>query len=319
MLGKQGGYERTRDRPEVVVLSGGVGGARLARGFNLLDGCRTTVVVNTGDDDWVYGVFLSPDLDTVTYTLAGQEGPHGWGRSGETWHVMEALAEFGIDTTFRLGDSDLALNLYRTMHLRDNRPLSWITARIGAAFGLRCTLLPATDQPLRTKLCTSSGRWLDFQDYFVRRQHRDPIAGIRFDGADRARPAPGVLEAIRRARAVIIAPSNPPLSIWPILAVPGIRPALQEAAHVMAVSPLFGGRALKGPAAEVMAGLGLPPGNLGVAAAYRGLLTDLVVDRDDADDVELLAGEGVRAWATDTRVAEPAAAARLASEMMELL
>ena len=307
------------NRPEVVVLSGGVGGARLARGFNLLDRHRTTVVVNTGDDDWVYGVFLSPDLDTVTYTLAGQEGPQGWGRSGETWQVMDTLAGFGIDTTFRLGDSDLALNLYRTMHLREDRPLSWITARIAEAFGIKCSLLPATDQPLRTKLRTSSGTWLDFQDYFVRRQHRDPIVGVRFDGADLTSPAPGVVEAIGRSRAVIIAPSNPPLSIWPILAVPGIRPALQEAAHVIAVSPLFGGKALKGPAAEVMAGLGLPPGNLGVAAAYRGLLTGLVVDRSDADDVDLLAGEGVRAWAADTRVAEPAAAVRLASEIMELL
>lgn len=307
------------DQPEVVVLSGGVGGARLARGFNLLDGYRTTVVVNTGDDDWVYGVFLSPDLDTVTYTLAGQEGPLGWGRSGETWQVMDALAGFGIDTTFRLGDSDLALNLYRTMHLRENRPLSWIAARTAEAFGVRCSLLPATDQPLRTKLRTSSGRWLDFQDYFVRRQHRDPIVEIRFEGADRALPAPGVVEAIGRARAVIIAPSNPPLSIWPILAVPGIRPALQSVANVIAVSPLFGGKALKGPAADVMAGLGLPPGNLGVAAAYRGLLSGLVVDQGDTDDVDRLAGEGVRAWATDTRVAEPAAAVRLASWMMELL
>lgn len=303
----------------MVVLSGGVGGARLARGFHLLEECRTTVVVNTGDDDWVYGVYVSPDLDTVIYTLAEQEGPQGWGRSGETWEVMRVLAGFPIDSTFRLGDADLALNLFRTMHLREGRSLSWITAQITAVFGLGSTVLPATDQPLRTKLCTTTGEWLDFQDYFVRRQHQDTISRIRFDGADRTLPAPGVVEAIQRARAVIIAPSNPPLSIWPILAVPGVRPALDEAADVIAVSPLFGGKALKGPAADVMAGIGLPPGNLGVAEAYRGFLNGLVVDRSDADDLDLLAGEGVRAWATDTRVAEPSAALRLATWIMELL
>ena len=307
------------DQSELVLLSGGVGGARLTRGFYQLEGWNTTVVVNTGDDDWVYGVYVSPDLDTVVYTLAEEEGPHGWGQANETWQVMEALSRFPTDTTFRLGDSDLGLNLFRTMHLRKGQPLSSITALIAAAFGVRITLLPATDQPLHTKLHTATGEWLDFQDYFVRRQHRDPITRIRFEGADRASPAPGVIKAIQRARAVIIAPSNPPLSIWPILAVPGIRAALEASETVIAVSPLFGGKALKGPAAEVMAGLGLPPGNRGVAAAYRGLLSGLVVDRSDAQDVSLLAGEGLEAWATDTRIAEPAAAARLAAWILERL
>ena len=306
-------------QPDVVLLSGGVGGARLARGFNRLKECKTTVVVNTGDDDWVYGVFVSPDLDTVVYTLAEQEGPQGWGRADETWGVMDALSRFPIDTTFMLGDSDLALNLFRTMQLRQGRSLSWVTERIARAFEVDMPLLPATDQPLRTRLRTVSGEWLDFQDYFVRRQHRDRIARIRFDGAEQALPAPGVVEAIRNARAVIIAPSNPPLSIWPILAVPGIRPALEEAAQVIAVSPLFGGKALKGPAAEVMADLGLPPGNRGVAAAYPGLLTGLVVDRGDRADLARLGTQGVTAWATDTRIKEPAAAARLAAWMLELL
>ncbi len=306
-------------QPDVVLLSGGVGGARLARGFDRLKECKTTVVVNTGDDDWVYGVFVSPDLDTVVYTLAEQEGPQGWGRADETWGVMDALSRFPIDTTFMLGDSDLALNLFRTMQLRQGRSLSWVTERIARAFEVDMLLLPATDQPLRTRLRTVSGEWLDFQDYFVRRQHRDRIARIRFDGAEQALPAPGVVEAIRNARAVIIAPSNPPLSIWPILAVPGIRPALEEAAQVIAVSPLFGGKALKGPAADVMADLGLPPGNRGVAAAYSGLLTGLVVDRGDRADLARLATQGVTAWATDTRIKEPAAAARLAAWMLELL
>ena len=307
------------DHPKVVLLSGGVGGARLARGFNQLEECRTTVVVNTGDDDWVYGVLVSPDLDTVVYTVAEQEGPHGWGRVDETWRVMEALARFPIDTTFLLGDKDLALNLFRTMQLKQGRSLSWVTARVAEAFGVGIGLLPATDQPLRTKVRAASGEWLDFQDYFVRRQHRDRVTEIRFDGADQAVAAPGVVEAIEDARAVIIAPSNPPLSIWPILAVPGIRQALQGASQVIAVSPLFGGKALKGPAAEVMASLGLPPGNRGVAEAYRGLLTGLLLDESDAEDVPLLAAEGLDAWATDTRIAEPAAAARLAAWILELL
>ena len=318
MLEKTGHHPNApRDRPRVALLSGGVGGARLARGFARLDGCDTTVVVNTGDDDWVYGVFVSPDMDTVVYTVAGQEGPQGWGRADETWRVMEELSRFPADTTFRLGDADLALNLFRTMQLREGRSLSSLTAQIADAFGLGVTLLPATDQPLRTKLRTAEGKWLDFQDYFVKRRHRDPVTRLRFEGADRTRPGPGVVEAIRRARAVIIAPSNPPLSIWPILAIPGIRPALEAAPRVVAVSPLFGGRALKGPAADVMAGLGLPPGNLGVAHAYRGLVSELVVDRGDARDIPLLESEGLQAWATDTRIAEPSAAARLAARLLE--
>ena len=311
---------RTLDeKPGVLLLSGGVGGARLARGFSRLEEWETTVVVNTGDDDWVYGVYVAPDLDTVIYTLAEAEGPQGWGLVDETWQVMESLSGFPIDTTFRLGDRDLATNLFRTMRIGEGKPLSLITEEIATAFGLGMRLLPATDQPLRTKLRTVGGEWLDFQDYFVRRQHRDRITRIRFDGAEAARPAPGVIEAIGAAQAVIIAPSNPPLSIWPILAVPGIRSALEAADTVIAVSPLFGGKALKGPAADVMDSLGLPPGNRGVAEAYRGLLSGLVVDTGDAGDVGFLSDMGLEAWATDTRIADPAASARLAAEIMAAL
>ncbi len=306
-------------KPGVLLLSGGVGGARLARGFSRLERWDTTVVVNVGDDDWVYGVYVAPDLDTVVYTLAGEEGPQGWGMADETWQVMESLSKFEVDATFRLGDADLATNLFRTMRIREGKPLSVVTGEIAAAFELGARLLPATDQPVRNKLQTVGGEWLDFQDYFVRRQHRDRITRVRFDGAEAARPAPGVIEAIGTARAVIIAPSNPPLSIWPILAVPGIRSALEAADAVIAVSPLFGGKALKGPAADVMDSLGLPPGNRGVAEAYRGLLSGLVVDIGDADDVGFLSDMGLGAWATDTRIADPAAAARLAAEIMAAL
>jgi len=175
---------RTLDeKPGVLLLSGGVGGARLARGFSRLEEWDTTVVVNTGDDDWVYGVYVAPDLDTVVYTLAEAEGPQGWGLVNETWQVMESLSGFPIDTTFRLGDRDLATNLFRTMRIGEGKPLSLITEEIAAAFGLGIRLLPATDHPLRTKLRTIGGEWLDFRDYFVRRQHRDRIARVRFDGA----------------------------------------------------------------------------------------------------------------------------------------
>jgi LPPG:FO 2-phospho-L-lactate transferase len=292
-----------------------VGGARLARG---LDACCAplTVVVNVGDDEQVYGVHVSPDLDTVTYTLAGREGPEGWGVAGDTFTVLGHLERLGADTSFRLGDADLALNLLRTQALRGGEPLSAVTARLAAALGVGPAILPATDDRLRTRVRTADGTWLPFQEYFVLRGHRDPVVEVAYDGADEAVPAPGVVEAIGTADLVVVAPSNPPLSIWPILAVPGVREAVARRPAV-AVSPLFGGKPLKGPADRVMAGLGLPPGNAGVLAAYPGLLDTLVVDRDDAADVDALASPHLRVLAADTRITEPAAAARFASWLLE--
>jgi LPPG:FO 2-phospho-L-lactate transferase len=247
----------------------------------------------------------------VLYTLAGREGPHGWGLAGDTFTVMAALDGLGTDTRFRLGDNDLATCLFRTAALRRGDPLSTITAELTAAFGVAARLLPATDDRLRTEVRTAHGTWLAFQDYFVLRRHRDPVSDIRFSGADDASAAPGVVEAIATADLVVIAPSNPPLSIWPILAVGEIGEAVAASDRVIAVSPLFGGKALKGPADRVMAGLGLPPGNAGVLAAYEGLITDLVVDVGDDADVDRLDTD-VRLVAADTRIAEPAAAARFA-------
>lgn len=301
------------------MLSGGVGGARMARGLAaVLARDALTVVVNVGDDAEIYGVSVAADLDTVSYTLAGVEGPDGWGRRNDTFETMAALADLGVDTAFRLGDSDLATCLARTIALRNGDSLSSFTAGLGAALGVQHRVLPATDDTLRTRVRVADGAWLDFQDYFVLRGHRDDVLELRYDGADTARPAPGVVEAVAAADVVVIAPSNPPLSIWPILAVPGLREAVEDHHTVIAVSPLIGGRALRGPADRVMTALGLPHGNEGVLAAYQGLLSHLVVDGTDAADVDRLSGS-VEVIATDTRIAELDAASRLALEILGLV
>ena len=303
----------------VVILSGGVGGARLARGFEHLREINSTVVVNVGDDDTIYGLHVSPDLDTVLYTLAGMEGSHGWGRAGDTMVLMEHLSKLGVDTRFRIGDADAALNLYRTMRHREGESLDTITAALARTLGVRSRVLPATNHPLRTEVRTDRGRWLSFQEYFVLRGHRDEVAELRYSGADSALASPGVLEAIRSADTVIIAPSNPPLSIWPILAIAEIGSAIRKARRVMAVSPLFGGRALKGPADRVMGSLGLPPGNAGILAAYDGLLDDLFVDTCDAGDALALSATGVSIHAGSTRIADRRQAVAFASRMLEEL
>jgi LPPG:FO 2-phospho-L-lactate transferase len=303
--------------PTVALLSGGVGGARAARGFaGVLAPDELTVIGNVGDDDLMYGVLVSADLDTIVYTLAGVEGPHGWGRAGDTFTVMDALAALGTDTTFRLGDLDLATCLLRTAALGAGEPLSSVTARIAAALGVEHRVVPATDDPLRTRLRAVSGRWMSFQEYFVLHAQADEVAEVVFDGAETATAAPGVVDAITHADLVVVAPSNPVLSVWPILAVGEIAQAVADAKRVVAVSPLFRGKALKGPADRVMASLGLLPGTLGVLEAYRGLLSDLVVDVGDAADVGL--SEDVRIHALDTRIADRASAARLAREVLEL-
>lgn len=302
----------------VTLLSGGVGGARAARGFAaVLPAEDLTVVVNVGDDDRIHGVHVSADVDTVVYTLAGRVGPQGWGLAGDTFNAMEALAAQGVDTTFRLGDTDLATCLFRTEALDDGVALSEVTRRIAASLGVVHSVLPVTDGALRTRLRTTAGQWLAFQEYFVLRGHRDEVAEIEYAGAGLTAPAPGVLEAVAGADLLVIAPSNPPLSIWPILAVPGIRDAVAAARRVIAISPLFAGRALKGPADRVMASLGLPPGNAGVIEAYRGLLTDLVIDQGDSRDLGTLAGQ-VRIHSTDTRIPGRDEGARLAEFVLGL-
>ncbi|NNL71015.1 MAG: 2-phospho-L-lactate transferase [Acidimicrobiia bacterium] len=302
-----------RNDSPIAVLSGGVGGARMTRGFAAICS-RLTVVVNVGDDDLVHGVWVSPDLDTVMYSLAGMEGPHGWGVSEDSFTVMDRIDALGGDTRFRIGDRDLATNLLRTAWRQEGMPLSEITRRLTTALEVRAHVTPVSDDPIPTRV-RSGNEWMAFQDYFVLRRHADPVDEVRYEGATASSPAPGVIEAIEGASVVVIAPSNPPLSIWPMLAVPGIRAAIQAAPRVVAVSPLFGGSALKGPAADVMRRLGLPPGNEGVAEAYDGLITDLIVD--EADGGEELATPA-RVHAHPTRVARPQAAAALAKIILEL-
>jgi LPPG:FO 2-phospho-L-lactate transferase len=301
----------------VALLSGGVGGARAARGFAaILDPGDLTVIVNVGDDDRIYGLHVAADLDTVTYTLAGVEGPQGWGRAGDTFQAMEALAEIGVDTTFRLGDADLATSLHRTLALDRGEPLSAVTARIAAALGVEHRLLPASDDDIRTRVHTADGSELAFQEYFVIRSHRDPVVGLEYAGADSASPAPGVLDAVSGADFIVVAPSNPPLSIGPILAVPPIRSAVADHGRVVAVSPLFEGKAVKGPTAEVMSSLGYAPGNAGILDWYEGIIDRLVIDEADSADAEL-AGD-VEISVTDTRIQARDDAARLASFILDL-
>jgi len=299
---------------KVMELSGGVGGARMARGLTAVPDVDLTVVVNVGDDEEIHGLHVSADLDTVIYTLAGVEGPDGWGRSADTYVLNEELARFGVDNRFRLGDLDLALNLFRTQALAAGKPLSVITAEIADSFDLRADVVPATNDTLRTEVRIEGDEWLSFQEYFVLRGNRDEVKELRYPGSEAAHPAPGVLEAIGAADVVVIAPSNPPLSIWPILAINEIRQAIRSHQRVVAVSPLFGGKALKGPADRVMASLGLPAGNAGVIEAYDGLIEMLVVDTQDADDAGQLGG--VEIMITDTRIAKATRARELAEEIL---
>ncbi|MBN9511249.1 MAG: 2-phospho-L-lactate transferase [Alphaproteobacteria bacterium] len=270
----------------VVALSGGIGGAKLALGLSrVLPPEELLIVANTGDDFEHLGLSISPDLDTLMYTLAGLANAElGWGRRDETWAFMDTLAAIGGDTWFRLGDRDLAVHVERTRRLAAGEPLSAITAELCTRLGVRPRVVPMSDDPVRTRLRTEEG-WLDFQHYFVRLQCRPVVQEIAFAGAATARPQPALLHALgaEGLRAVIICPSNPFISIEPILAVPGLRPALAACrAPVIAVSPIVGGRAVKGPTAKMMAELGLAPSAAAVAARYRDLLDGYVIDHDDA-------------------------------------
>lgn len=295
---------------KVVQLSGGVGGARLARGFAALDGVDFTVVVNVGDDSEIHGIAVSPDVDTVCYTLAGVEGPMGWGRAKETFDLNEELARYGIDNTFRLGDRDLALKLARTVALQNGETLSAFTKTACRALGVHASVLPATDDKLRTVVQLESG-WTSFMDYFVARRHQDVVKSVRFDGAENADPAPGVIEAIAEADLVVIGPSNPILSIWPIMSIPRVREALDRKAEIIAVSPLIGGKAVKGPASEVLGAYGFESSVTGVVESYDGLVTRLFVDRGDVAEIP-----GVEVIGTDVMVSALDDSIRLAREIV---
>jgi len=296
----------------VAVLSGGVGGARFVRGVvDVVGAGATTVIGNVGDDVEVLGLHVSPDLDSILYALAGlADERRGWGRSGETWHALETVGKLGGEDWFALGDRDLGLHLVRTQALRAGEPLSVVTARLAEAFGVAAHLLPATDDRLRTWLETPVGTF-PFQEWFVARGHRDEVDALRFEGEEAARPAPGVLEALAAADLILLAPSNPYVSVEPILAVRAVREALgQRQVSCVAVSPLIGGRAVKGPADRMLQRLAGGTSPRHVARCYEGLIDALVVDGADADDLEGLGD--VRPIVTRTLMSDADARRRLA-------
>jgi LPPG:FO 2-phospho-L-lactate transferase len=297
---------------KVAVLSGGVGGARFVQGLvDVVEPSDVTVVGNVGDDLEVLGLHVSPDLDSILYALAGlNDERRGWGRADETWRVLETVRSLGGEAWFQLGDLDLGLHLVRTQALRAGEPLSSVTLRLAAALGIELRLLPATDDRLRTWIRTPSGEF-SFQEWFVARGHRDEVDAVRFEGEESATAAPGVLEAIADADVILLAPSNPYVSIGPILAVASIREALAaRRVPSVAVSPLIGGRAVKGPADRMLARLAGGTSPAHVAGAYPGLIDALLVDEADVDDLDGL-GE-VRPIVTRTLMADSAARRRLA-------
>jgi LPPG:FO 2-phospho-L-lactate transferase len=298
----------------VVCLSGGVGGAKLARGLqDVLGPGELTVIGNVGDDVEVLGVHVSPDLDSVLYALAGlNDDERGWGRAGETWRALESAKEWGGEGWFMLGDLDLGLHLVRTQELRRGEPLSAVTARVVDHAGLATRLLPATDDALRTFVVTPAGTF-PFQEWFVARRHEDEVDAMRYEGAGAATPAPHVIEALTSADAIVVAPSNPYTSVHPILAVEPVRAAVAgRQARCVAVSPLIGGRAVKGPLDRMLARMAGGTSPAHVARCYEGLIDVLVIDRADAP-----AEAAVPLVVTDTLMADPPAARRVAEVALE--
>jgi LPPG:FO 2-phospho-L-lactate transferase len=297
------------------VLAGGLGGSRCVDALARAAGPeQVTAIGNVGDDLEMWGLHVSPDLDTIMYTLAGLlDEERGWGVRGDTYQAMAVAEQAGRETWFTLGDQDAGVHILRTRMLKKGEPLSTVTQKLAEGLGVDVRLLPATDDRLRTEIQTPDGE-LDFQDWFVRRRHADHVDGVRFEGADESRPAPGVVEAIAAADAVVIAPSNPFVSIRPILAVPGIEEALGEK-RVAAISPLVGGKALRGPLAEMMASLGHEPGGAGVRALYSDLVSVFVVDREDA----ALANEIPGAVVADTVMVLPERRAEVGRGLLEAI
>lgn len=305
---------------KVTLLAGGVGAARLLRGLaTLVRPTDLTVVVNTADDDVFHGLQVSPDVDTILYTLAGLSDPgRGWGLLGDTFHAVDALEKYGVDTWFRLGDRDLATHLFRTQRLAAGAPLSEVTAEQTRSLGVKVRVLPMTDGRVRTQIDTAQGR-LSFQEYLVRDRAKPSVRSIRYAGIRTAKPAPGVLAAIEQADVVVIAPSNPFVSIGPILGLAGVRAAVRRAtAPVVAVSPLIGGRPVKGPADRMMRSLGMKPSPLPLAELYKDLLDGMVIDTADRSFVPALEERGLRVATTNTLMKTPARSTAVAREVLSL-
>jgi LPPG:FO 2-phospho-L-lactate transferase len=289
-------------RHSVVALAGGVGAARFLDGLTrVIAPERVFVIGNTADDAEIHGLHISPDLDTVTYTLAGLANPqHGWGIRGDSFRCLEALGRLGADTWFQLGDVDLATHLFRSERLRQGATLADVTSEIARALNVRSPIVPMSNERVRTRICTPSGE-LEFQTYFVKRRARDRVTAMHFEGASEALPAPGLLDAIANADAIILCPSNPFISIGPILAIPGIREALQDRReNVAAISPIVGGRALKGPAAKMMRSMQMRSSAAEVAKLYDDFAGVFVLDEVDRKQAAHVAALGLRPVVTNT-------------------
>jgi LPPG:FO 2-phospho-L-lactate transferase len=302
---------------KVVALAGGVGGAKLADGFyHILNPDDLCVIVNTGDDIDLFGLHISPDLDTVCYTLAGLANPTtGWGLRDETWNVIGAVERLGGPTWFNLGDRDLGTDLERTRRLHAGERLSQVTREFCQAWGIRSRVLPMTDQPVATIVRTQDSGDLTFQEYFVHRRCEPAVSGFYFSGIEAARPAEGVIDAIQAADVVVLCPSNPWVSIDPILSIPGIQESISQKI-IVAVSPIIGGKAVKGPAAKMFSELGIEPTALAVAQHYRQWLSGFVIDRIDHPQIEEISRWGIMMLETDTLMTTAADRCRLAEEVL---
>ena len=306
----------------ICVLAGGVGAARLLNGLkDVLPSEEITALINTGDDAIMHGLYICPDIDTVTYTLAGVNNVEtGWGLQGETWVAMESLKKLGGETWFNLGDKDLATHLYRTARLSEGVGLKEITKEIASAMGISVNLLPMTEDRVETMVTLlESGDEISFQEYFVKHRHEVPISSVRFNGSQEAQATHGVIDAIREAEVVIIAPSNPLVSIAPIFSIPEISNALKERKEdVVAVSPIVAGSALKGPADRLLNELGYEASVEGVAKYYQDWINTLIIDKADFDSVENIESLGINCVSTETVMSDPQIAASLGSTLLGL-
>ena len=303
----------------ITTLAGGVGAAKFIRGLiQRIPARRLTVIVNTGDDEYFYGLHVSPDLDTVTYTLAGVVNrANGWGRAGESFHALEALGQFYGKPWFNLGDRDLATHLYRTERLRNGASMTEVTAEIAQRLGVQARVLPMSNDRVHTHVKLRGKPATPFQEYFVKGRARGAVEAIELRGIEDAQPANGVIATITAAGAVILAPSNPFVSLDPILQLPGVREALKSVrARVAAISPIVGGKPVKGPADAMMRGLGHEVSPLGIARLYQDFIGIFVVDQVDRRYMESIQQLGLKAVATDTIMTTPAKAARLADVVL---
>ena len=303
----------------ITVIAGGVGAAKFLRGLlHVYPNKSVTALVNVADDFRLHGLAISPDLDTVTYTLSGQVNPDtGWGRVGETWRVRDELERLGGQTWFNLGDLDLALHLYRTQRLNEGATLTQVTLEICDTLGIEARLLPASNQEIRTQLKVRGQGWVDFQDYFVAQQHSVAVEDLRFEGIENASPGPEVISSLKESDAIVIAPSNPFVSVRPVLEISGVADVLQERRdEVVAISPIVGGAALKGPASRMLEELGFERNAVGIASLYKNIAGTLVIDEVDTELAPRVEAEGIRPLVTDTIMDTPIRAAALAEAVL---